>query len=124
MDLSCSFRFGGNYKYCRFCCQMQDIIINEVGEEFGISYKEAKEMYDQYWMQYVANKIRSLEFENIYVQGLGMFSAKRANFAALVKRAEQSGECGPDNPWYQKAIKMLEHIDKSNSRRKNKKNYG
>lgn len=103
---------------------MQDIIINEVGEEFGLSYKEAKELYDQYWMQYVAKKIQSLEFENIYVQGLGMFSAKRANFAALIKRAEQSGECGPDNPWYQKAKKMLEHIDKSNSRRKNKKNYG
>lgn len=100
---------------------MQDIIINEVGEEFGLSYKEAKELYDQYWMQYVAKKIHSLDFENIYVQGLGMFSAKRANFAAIVYKVE-GGEMV--NSLYEKCKKMLEHIDKSNSRRKNKKHYG
>lgn len=102
---------------------MQDPIIAEVGNEFNLTYKQAEELYKQYWMEYVAKNVGSFEYENIYVQGLGMFSAKRANFAALV-RDKESGKYNVPEEIYLKAKKMLEYIDFSNSKRKNKKEYG
>lgn len=102
---------------------MQDSIIKEVSQEFGLTYNQGKELFDQYWMEYVAKNLRFHKFENIYVQGLGMFSARKANFDALIRDHELGKISAPD--WlYQASKKMVENIEKSNSKRKNKKYYG
>ena len=102
---------------------MQNTIIKEVSEEFGISYAQGKELFDQYWMEYVAKNLKNHQFENVYVQGLGMFSARKANFDALI-RDHEAGKINVPQSFYESSKKMVENIEKSNSKRKNKKYYG
>lgn len=102
---------------------MQDPIIKEVADEFGLTYQQGKELYEQYWMEYVAKNVGSHLWENVYVQGLGMFSARKANFEALL-RDYNSGKI-PHTPEKKRRVEqMIGYIEQSNSRRKNKKQYG
>lgn len=111
---------------------MQKAIIEEVGKEFGLDIKQAQELFDQYWMEYVIKRIYQAEHDYIFIEGLGTLSIKLKKL--LRKRYLLTAKLSAINPTskltdeilqkLQKIQNLINYAEKSNSRRNYKRYYG
>ena len=111
---------------------MQKTIIQQVGQEFGLDYKQATELYEQYWMEYVIKSVYSLEHDYIFIEGLGTFSAKlrkllrqRHLLEAKLKVIDHTSILKEQvDKKLNKINKLIGYVEKSNTRRNYKRYYG
>ena len=110
---------------------MQKAIINEVGEEMGLSPQQSQEMFDQYWMEYVIASLHSMDFDAVFVEELCTFSLRRNLVIKSIHEREKMLLTNIRDSYKEniekeivKLKKLLEYADKSNERRFFKKNYG
>lgn len=111
---------------------MQDTIIEQVGKEFGLDKRQAKELYEQYWMEFVIRSLYELKHDYIFVEGLGTFSIKLRKLLrqkhllnAKLKVISADSSLRPAAEQKLSLIqKLIDYVEMANTRRNYKKYYG
>lgn len=104
----------------------------ELAEKYGLTERQAEELREQYWMEYVLGNLYSLEHDYIFVQGLGVFSAKLNKLKRELKNLERRlAKITPETVYYasleekrDKISKLIEYVELNNSQKTYKRYYG
>lgn len=67
-------------------------ILTELAEKFEITPNQARELYDQYWMEYVIKRMHSLRFPKIHLEGLGCYEINIRSLTNFLSNPEIRGE--------------------------------
>lgn len=64
----------------------------QLAEEFNLSPREAKELDEQYWYEYVVRHLAYPDFDALEIYNLGVFTFKLKKLELLRKRAKAKQE--------------------------------
>lgn len=110
---------------------MQDSkIIQEVGEDFGLTKEQAQLLWDQYWNEYVLRNLSSEKYVSIMIKDLGVYYGKLKRMQKRISILEKMKDRLKDrfDPVLDEELKNLtkvvSNIEKRNEKFKSKRYYG
>lgn len=106
-------------------------IIFEVGDEFGLTREQSKELWDQYWNDFVLRKMHEFNHLSVKVIGLGSFFLKKRKTEKRIETIKDILETKEDTPYRDRLIeemakkeRLVNALIERNSKFKKKRNYG
>lgn len=98
-------------------------IIQEVGEEFGLTKEKSLTLYDQYWNEFVLRSLYEINYCSIKVLELGSLTFKKRRAEVSLER-EAKGEYDMSDKLKDKYHNLIRMMENRNSKFKIKRIYG